>query len=262
MRALLLILTGCNIGLQPVPGLTDSGFPEIPADDTGTDGFDSSSGEDCVDNDLDGYDTCSGDCDDGDSDTHPGAAEAESSTACMTDADRDGYGSDSPAGGVTPGTDCNDANANLSPGEPETPFDGQDSNCDGQDGGVTMTVDGQGNVTIPDNGSASATASVSGCTEVLDLLITINIQHTYQGDLTVTLVPPSSAPVILHNGTGGTTDNIVGTYAPGGGSLSSAQSLVPILGTSGNGTWRLNISDDALIDTGRLVSWSLTLDCP
>jgi hypothetical protein len=40
--------------------------------------------------------------------TFPGSAELESATECMTDVDGDGYGSASPAKGVTPGSDCND----------------------------------------------------------------------------------------------------------------------------------------------------------
>ena len=41
--------------------------------------------------------------------TFPGAASNDSDTECMTDADDDGYGSSKPASGVTPGTDCDDA---------------------------------------------------------------------------------------------------------------------------------------------------------
>ena len=47
--------------------------------------------------------------------TFPGAAENESSSACMTDADGDGYGSWSPAEGVTPGGDCDDASTDPCP---------------------------------------------------------------------------------------------------------------------------------------------------
>ena len=57
--------------------------------------------EDCDDmspiynqNDIDGdgFSTCENDCNDNDSATFPGAAELESATACMRDADGDGYG--------------------------------------------------------------------------------------------------------------------------------------------------------------------------
>jgi hypothetical protein len=51
--------------------------------------------------------------------TFPGSAENEAdwasmTDACMTDADGDGYGSSSPAKGVTPGRDCDDADPKVS----------------------------------------------------------------------------------------------------------------------------------------------------
>ena len=46
-----------------------------------------------VDGDGDGFNACD-DCDDGDVYTFVGAAELESSTACMKDSDEDGYGDD------------------------------------------------------------------------------------------------------------------------------------------------------------------------
>jgi len=97
-----------------------------------------------VDNDGDSYDECSQDCDDADADTYPGAAYAEG-IFCMTDADGDGYGSDSPAAGVLPGTDCDDAAAAVNPGEAEAPCDHLDTNCDGSYDAqeVDDDVDGQ-----------------------------------------------------------------------------------------------------------------------
>ena len=60
-----------------------------------------------------------GDCDDGDANTFPGAAENESTEACMTDADADGWGDNDPGPGVEPGTDCNDSNEHAYPGAAE-----------------------------------------------------------------------------------------------------------------------------------------------
>jgi hypothetical protein len=61
----------------------------------------------------------SGDCDRLDALTFPGAAELESATACMRDADRDGWGALSPPVTVTPGSDCADNNVNVFPGAAE-----------------------------------------------------------------------------------------------------------------------------------------------
>ena len=105
--------------------------------------------EDCfVDSDLDGYGsasitssasfTCSGlaisdnqdDCDDASAQTFPGAAEYDSSTACMTDADEDGYGwMVAPIGGIG-GNDCDDSDPLVYYGAPEIPGDGVSQDCD------------------------------------------------------------------------------------------------------------------------------------
>ena len=85
-----------------------------------------------LDVDGDGFDTDS-DCNDEDQFTHPGAAYAESTTACMTDVDGDGYGSQEPTGTAVAGTDCNDRSSLIHPQAEDTPDDGIDSNCDGSD---------------------------------------------------------------------------------------------------------------------------------
>ncbi len=89
-----------------------------------------SSDSDCDDSGEAASSVSSGDCDDSDSDTFPGAAETESTTACMNDDDADGYGDETVSSGVTAGTDCDDTDATVSPGDSETTGDEKDSNCD------------------------------------------------------------------------------------------------------------------------------------
>jgi hypothetical protein len=81
------------------------------------------------DGDEDGYSTCTGDCNDGDDYTYPGAAWNESYYDCMTDVDGDGWGSESPSAGAVAGTDCDDGDAERNPGEIEW-CDGFDNDCD------------------------------------------------------------------------------------------------------------------------------------
>ena len=61
-----------------------------------------------LDDDNDGV-TALFDCDDSSNTTFPGAAENESLTECMRDADEDGYGDSSAGGTVVAGTDCDDS---------------------------------------------------------------------------------------------------------------------------------------------------------
>ncbi|MFE0501972.1 proprotein convertase P-domain-containing protein [Lysobacter soli] len=84
-------------------------------------------------------------------------------------------------------------------------------------------------------GNASATSSIN-----------VNIVHTYRGDLKVDLVAPDGTLYNIHNRTGGSADNLTGTYSK---NLSS-EAL--------NGTWKLRVNDNAAGDTGYINSWSIT----
>jgi hypothetical protein len=55
------------------------------------------------------------DCADNNASAYPGAAENESDTVCMEDADEDGWGDDMPSEGVDPGADCDDESSSTFP---------------------------------------------------------------------------------------------------------------------------------------------------
>lgn len=87
-----------------------------------------------VDNDNDGYTENQGDCDDTNSQMHPGALDRSIDGFDQNcdgvdgpDHDEDGY-VDMAAGG----NDCNDNNPNVHPGVAEDPSDGIDTDCDGE----------------------------------------------------------------------------------------------------------------------------------
>ena len=130
-----------------------------------------------LDSDLDGVGVLI-DCDDTDANAYPGSRILDSTSACMLDADGDGYGDSTPSNPlVQSGQDCNDADFAIKPGGVEI-CDGIDNDCDNQiddnpvGGQVYYTDtdgDGIGGTTMIQSCSAmSGTSSQTGDCDDLD----------------------------------------------------------------------------------------------
>ena len=105
---------------------------------------------------------------------------------------------------------------------------------------------------IPDNNSTGITSTirVSEPGLVQRLRVSVNISHTYRGDLVVTLIAPSGRQAILTNRAGGSAND----YVVDGLEVSG------VSGESIGGDWRLRVQDLAAQDTGRLNGWSITVN--
>ena len=84
--------------------------------------------------------------------------------------------------------------------------------------------------------------------------VTIDIAHSYIGDLEVSLEAPSGKTVSLHKRRGGSRDNIKGVYPD---TLKPETDFKSLIGEPLNGTWIVRISDHASLDTGVLKSLSI-----
>ncbi|MFI5979801.1 S8 family serine peptidase [Streptomyces sp. NPDC051555] len=104
-------------------------------------------------------------------------------------------------------------------------------------------------VAIPDNGGAVTSAiTVSGRSgnAPATLKVSVDIKHTYRGDLVIDLVGPGGAVVKrLQNSSGDSSANVLTTYTVDASALPA------------NGTWQLKVQDVAAADTGYIDSWSL-----
>jgi len=107
---------------------------------------------------------------------------------------------------------------------------------------------------------------------IADLNVTMNLSHTWDSDLRVTLIGPDGTQRILVNRRGGSGDNfatttfndeaatsIVSGAAPFNGSFRPEQSLTGFDGKNARGTWQLVVDDLAALDVGRINAWSLTI---
>lgn len=105
---------------------------------------------------------------------------------------------------------------------------------------------------IPDNNATGVTSNlpVAATGNVVSLQVSLNITHTYKGDLRVSLLSPAGSEHVLHANAGGSADNVVLT----------ASAVTAFNGQPANGTWRLKIVDNAASDTGTLTAWSLLLE--
>ncbi|MFD7082871.1 S8 family peptidase [Streptomyces sp. NPDC059918] len=100
---------------------------------------------------------------------------------------------------------------------------------------------------VNDNATVESPVTVSGVAgnAPATLSVSVDIKHTYIGDLKVDLVAPDGSVYNLHNRSGGSADNIVKTYTV------NASSEVA------NGVWKLRVNDNANADTGKIDAWAL-----
>jgi subtilisin-like proprotein convertase family protein len=113
------------------------------------------------------------------------------------------------------------------------------------------------NLQIPDNTptGVSSSIAINQPGSVGQLKVSIDITHTYIGDLRIELVSPAGRGFVLHSQLGGDQDNLVVTY-------DSAAPLSPLSGLAGQpmqGNWTLRVADVARVDVGRLNKWSLEI---
>jgi uncharacterized repeat protein (TIGR01451 family) len=127
-------------------------------------------------------------------------------------------------------------------------------------------------IPILDNTTFTSVVSVAEDETVLDVDVRLNITHTYDGDMDIFLIGPEGTRVELTSDNGGTGENFIDTIfddeaptsitagsAPFTGRFRPEGSLATLDGLPATGDWTLEVTDDAGIDQGQLVDWTLIL---
>jgi subtilisin-like proprotein convertase family protein len=129
-------------------------------------------------------------------------------------------------------------------------------------------------VWIVDNTTVESTISIPDTYLISNITVLINLNHTFTGDLIISLVAPGGGPtVILANSVGGSGQDFLDTLftdiaaqsindgsAPFTGSFRPEQPLSAFNGGQVNGIWTLRIEDTAGGDEGTLNSWSMNVE--
>jgi subtilisin family serine protease len=124
-------------------------------------------------------------------------------------------------------------------------------------GGRVVRFSAIQDVPIRDLKTARLSLAVRETDALQSLKVIVDIEHSYIGDLVVSIKPPSGTGVSqvgLHNREGGGTDNIRRSYD----SLTTPD-LLMLNGKSPEGTWTLVVQDKARVDTGTIRSLVLEM---
>lgn len=131
---------------------------------------------------------------------------------------------------------------------------------------------------INDNATIDIPVTVSGLPATIDTVnfgletVCINLEHTYDADLTVWIVAPDGTVGMLFSNTGGGDDNFTNTCFNMDAATSLSAGTAPFTGTfkpSGqmglvnngqnpNGSWKLRVNDNYGADEGNVISFSVT----
>jgi subtilisin-like proprotein convertase family protein len=125
---------------------------------------------------------------------------------------------------------------------------------------------------ILDVDTITSTINVPDNFSIDDVNVTLNITHTYDGDLSVYLISPQGTRVELFTSVGSAGDNftntvldnncatpVTGGTAPFTGCYRPEGTLSTFDGQDSSGVWTLEVTDAWAQDTGTLQSWSLEL---
>jgi len=108
--------------------------------------------------------------------------------------------------------------------------------------------------------------------KITDLNVVVNVTHTYDSDLIISLKSPTGVISTLSYRRGGSGDNFLSTIfddeatkaisagvAPFSGSFKPETLLSRFDGINARGTWTLTVEDKARRDTGKLNKWALSI---
>ncbi len=133
-----------------------------------------------------------------------------------------------------------------------------------------------GSQAIPDSNATGISNALSIAlptgAQISGLTVSLDITHTYTGDLDIFLRGPNGVQIELSTDNGGPADNYIGTtfidnaataivsgIAPFTGYFRPEQPLTSLFG-NGSGLWTLVVVDDLGGDFGTLDGWSITVD--
>lgn len=125
---------------------------------------------------------------------------------------------------------------------------------------------------IPDLGTTTSTLTIPSAMTIADLNVRLNITHTWDADLDVSLQSPAGTSLELFTDVGDSFDHFVSTVLDDQALTPVTSGTAPFTGRykpegsaglaafnnqNAAGTWTLTLTDDEALDTGTLGAWGL-----
>ena len=109
---------------------------------------------------------------------------------------------------------------------------------------------------IPDNNPVGVrdTINIPTGPTISAIKVSVDITHTFIGDLRLTLTAPSGTAVVIHDRNGGNAHNLQRSF-----DLSSTPGFGALRGQASQGNWTLLVQDLAAADSGVLNRWELEI---
>lgn len=144
---------------------------------------------------------------------------------------------------------------------------------------VPLTFTNNTTYAIPDNNTTGVSSPITvagispaSLTATTIVSVKINITHTYDGDLAISLISPSGNTIFLSNRRGSGGDNFTNTVFTASAATAINLGTAPFTGSykpdglfsaltgNANGIWNLKVQDLAGVDVGNIVNWSIIIN--
>jgi len=125
---------------------------------------------------------------------------------------------------------------------------------------------------IRDFTTTNSTITINQDVTISDINVKLNITHTWDSDLYITIKSPWGTSIVLSNRRGGSGDNFSNTIFDDEAAVPISSGVAPFAGSyrpdgllstfdnrNARGTWTLSVADRGWGDIGTLNSWSVTI---
>lgn len=118
-----------------------------------------------------------------------------------------------------------------------------------------LSMEHRVNVSVPELGETQDVIPFPLDVPVQDIVVDVEIKHTWRGDLRVLLTTPGGEEIVLQERSGGSQDDLIRSYR----STDNPDLFAPVLRTSAQGDWGLQVLGRAARDVDVLVKWDLAI---